>query len=368
MKKKKVAIVYDWIDKWGGVERVLLSLRELFPNAQFFTSYVDLKKAQWASELPITSSFIQKLPSIVKRNRVLSSPFYPYAFESFDFSLYDLVISVSSSFAKGIVTSPNTLHILYLLTPTRFLWVNPEQYLTNSLFRRSARFYRMWDFAAAQRPDFIISISEAVKKRSRQYYKRSSEVIYPPFDTSYWTEIKNNKKKETKSEKFFLIVSRLEPYKNVELAINVFNKRGVPLVIVGQGTLEKKLKAIASPNIKFLKNISDSELVSLYRSAKALIISQEEDFGYVALEAQFFGLPVISLKKGGSLETVIEGKTGLFFDRPNEKSLADALERFERISYNLRRSTKTQGPEQVKQFDKANFSNNLLQFITSKTL
>ncbi len=393
---KKIAIVYDWIDKWGGVERVLLTLHEMFPQAEFYTSYYDDKKALWAKDLNINTSFIQKLPKFIKGIRIASLPFYPYAFESFDFSGYDLVISVTSSFAKSIITKRGTRHICYLLTPTRFLWSQESDYFKNATIKSLLSPYlstlRDWDYVAAQRPDQIISISQTVADRCKKYYKRDSTVIYPPFDISYWNNIKQNVILErpkgatrlparqvesfmrmTKdSQKYFLVVSRLEPYKKVGLVIETFkdlvtlpsmqrsSKDGetdskYQLVIAGEGSKEQKLKQMAGKSVTFLSKLTDEELGYLYTHAEALIMPQEEDFGYVSLEAQFFSCPVIAYKKGGAAETVRDGKTGMFFSEQTEKSLKEALMQFDMVKYELKNSTKEFGIKNVERFGKEKF-------------
>src|SRR3990167_1747574 len=244
--KKKIAVVYDWIDKWGGVERVLLTLQEMFPQAIFYTSYYDSGQAAWAKNLRIKTSFIQNFPSYIRKSRIACFPFYPYAFETFDFSNFDLVISVTSAFAKSIITKPGTRHICYLLTPTRYLWSHSKDYFgdkfINSVLSPYLANLRKWDFIAAQRPDKIISISSTVSERCQKYYQRESEVIYPPFDIDYWSKIKSEIQKMSfrpkwmnpsqptfeldsstpkiiarndNGGKYYLIVSRLEPYKRV---------------------------------------------------------------------------------------------------------------------------------------------------------
>ncbi len=367
LEKKKMAIVYDWFDKWGGVERVLLTLHEMFPEATFFTSYFDQEKATWAKGLNIKTSFIQNLPAFIKKNRILSLPIYPFAFETFNFNNYDLVISVTSSFAKSVITRPETKHVCYLLTPTRFLWSHEKDYLKRyTLYaRRYTNHLKNWDQVVAQRPDKIISISETVRDRCNKYYHRKSEVVYPPFDIDYWQKIKLeiDTKYEILNTKYFLVVSRLESYKKVDLVIKVFNKLQKNLVIVGEGQEEDSLKRISGRNITFLKKLTDEELIHLYSNAQALIMPQEEDFGYVSLEAQFFGCPVISYKKGGVTETIIEGKTGIFFNNQSEDSLGQAIERFDKMKYNLRKNTKKFGEENVKKFSKKNFVNNFISKI-----
>ena len=367
LSDKKIAIVYDWIDKWGGVERILLQLHEMFPEAVFYTSYFDCEKAGWAKDLKIRTSFLQSFPDFIKKNRILSFIFYPFAFESFNFSEYDLVISVTSSFAKSVITKPKTKHICYLLTPSRYLWSHEKEYfgygLVSYLVMGYLAMIKNWDLVVSQRPDEIISISETVQRRCKKYYKRESEVVYPGFDVDYWQDIKSKVKSQkskvkVKIQKFFLIVSRLEPYKRVDLAIKVFNKLNKPLVIVGEGSQEYKLKQIANKNITFLSKLSEVELGSLYSNAQALIMPQEEDFGYVSLEAQFFGCSVIAYKKGGAVETVNDGKTGIFFLSQTESGLRRAIERFNKIKYNLRNKLKQFGYKNIERFSKEIFEDN----------
>jgi len=363
---KNIAIVYDWIDKWGGVERVLLTLHEMFPRAEFYTSYFDTSSAQWAKNFPLHASFIQRLPTFIKKSRLLSLVLYPFAFESFNFNSYDLVISVSSSFSKAIITKPDTKHICYLLTPTRYLWSHVEEYQGSlkNISSLYSDYLKKCDLVASQRPDSIISISETVAKRCKKYYKRSSEVIYPPFDTDYWSSLKiKDERLKMKDNKFFLVVSRLEPYKKIDLAVKVFND--LPnelLIIVGQGTQEKKLREMANKNIGFISYIPDEELVRLYSQAEALIMPQEEDFGYVSLEAQFFGCPVIAFGKGGAQETALTNKTGLFFSEQSISSLSRILEEFHTISYNLKLQTERLGRKNVERFSKRKF----IEQFTSK--
>lgn len=369
-QNKKIAIVYDWIDKWGGVERVLLDLHKIFPEAVFYTSYFDKEKADWAKDLNIKTSFLQNFPSLIKKNRILSLPFFSFAFESFNFSGYDLVISVTSSFAKSVITQPGTKHICYMLTPTRYLWSHRREYLSYGLFSYLVRgfiaYFQKWDLVASQRPDKIISISETVRDRCQKYYGRDSEVIYPGFDIEYWKNIKLKIKSEKlkvklKIKNYYLIVSRLEPYKKIDLAIQVFNKLKDVLVIIGEGSQEKKLKEIAGKNIIFLSKLSDVELGIFYSNAQALIMPQEEDFGYVALESQFFGCPVITYNKGGATETIIDGKTGIFFAHQTKQSLKGAVERFERIKYNLRKNTAKFGIINIDRFSKEKFIEKFLK-------
>ncbi|MBP9690848.1 glycosyltransferase [Candidatus Woesebacteria bacterium] len=364
MREPKIAIVYDWMDKMGGVERMLLVLHDMFPHADWYTSFLDEQvsivnqlrvKSYEFGRKEIKTSFMQRLPSFVKKNRILSLPFFPFAFESFDFSEYDLVISVTSSFAKGIITKPGTNHLCILLTPTRWLWGQEKNYkfsIFNFQFSipfQSAfqKYLKRWDLVAATRPDTFVSISQTVAERCLKYYRRKSEVVYPPFEYGYWRKqrIKGSKDQGIKGtrdqkNKYFLVVSRLEPYKKIEIIIEAFNK--LPdrkLVIIGAGSLEKKLQALAHANCQFITDISDEELARYYSHAEALIMPQEEDFGYVALEAQACGCPVIAYHKGGALETVVDGVTGAFFHAQTPDAVRKAVADFSPDTYNLKETT-----------------------------
>lgn len=361
---KKIAIVYDWIDSWGGVERVLLTLHEIFPHALFYTSYFNPRTASWAKNLALRISFIQKFPSFIKNNRVLSTPLYPYAFESFDLSSYDIVISISSSFAKSVITKPSTLHIDYVLTPPRYLWTHTSDYISSPFMKKVTMplltSLRKWDMIASSRPDRYIAISDTVKKRVKKYYGQDASVIYPPFDETYWTNIKTSLDTPSTKKSFFLVVSRLESYKKIELAISACQQLNTSLVIIGEGRERKKLEKYSSTHVKFLGHVSDHQLGRLYQNAQALIMTQEEDFGYTALEAQFFGCPVIAYRKGGTTETVLEGKTGIFFDEQTSENLQKAIATFHTMSYTLHCTTHELGPSHIKKFSKEQF---IQQFI-----
>ena len=328
----KVALVYDRVNKWGGAERVLLALHEMFPDAPLYTSVYDEKKAPWAKVFPkVYTSFLQHIP-FAKSNHELFGWLMPFAFESFStaggarFDKYDLVISVTSEAAKGIITKPCTIHVCYCLTPTRYLWSHYDLYFKNPIMRSISkpivRYLKNWDKIAAQRPDRIISISSEVERRIKKYYNRDSEIIYPP------VKAPGTRQKALGTRHHYLVVSRLVPYKRVDLAVKAFNKLKLPLVVVGTGSQANNLKLIAKNNIKFVGEVSEEELVKYYEGAKALIMPQEEDFGIVAVEAQFFGVPVIAYKKGGALDTVVEGRTGTFFLKQEVDNLASAVAQF----------------------------------------
>ncbi|MFZ2026256.1 MAG: glycosyltransferase [Microgenomates group bacterium] len=369
-KRKKVALVYDWIDKWGGVERLLLHLNRLIPGMDVYTTAVDRRHAEWARELTIHPSFMQSLPLFLRRNRAFMLPLYPLAFENLDFGEYDTVISVTSAFAKGIVTKPDTHHICYLLTPPRYLWSHSEEYLSEAMRFVGTPFInhlKRWDKTAAQRPDTYVSISDVVAKRALDAYGVKSDVVYPPFDTNYWDEKKQLSQAlppPIRDKKYYLWVGRMERYKRPDIICDVARRMpDYTFVFVGTGTLEEALKRTATTNCIFTGHLTDEALSAAYTHASALIMPQNEDFGYVSLEAQYHGCPVISYRKGGATETVKDGITGLFFDSQSVSSLMGVLERFEQISYNLRRSTCDQIPDIRAQFGSARFDKQFISYI-----
>ncbi len=326
----KVALVYDRVNKIGGAERVLETLHQIFPQAPLYTAVYNPETAPWAKKFQVIPSFLNKVPLAKKQHEI-----YPYlmplAFESFDFSEYDLVISVTSEAAKGIITKPETLHLCYCLTPTRYLWSGYKDYFRNRAFRFLTKpivnYLRSWDRIAAQRPDAFLAISQNVQQRIKQYYGRDSEIIYPPLDIEKWSP-------GEKTEDYFLIVSRLDfGYKKVDLAIEAFNQLQLPLKIVGDGREKKRLKRKAGENIEFLGQLTDRELLGYYQRSQAVIFPQEEDFGLVPLEAQASGRPVIAYRKGGALETVVEGETGLFFASQTPGALVKVVRSFKAIKF-----------------------------------
>jgi len=335
---KKIALVYDRVNKWGGAERVLLALHDIFPDAPLYTSVYNKKNAKWAKVFPrIYTSFLQNIP-FAKSNHEFLAPLMPFAFESFNFDDYDLVISVTSEAAKGVKTKPSTYHICYCLTPTRYLWSHNEEYFENKILKFISKpiltILKKWDIKAAGRPNLMISISTEVQKRINKYYNRKSEIIFPPVN------IKTFYVNMTRKGKYFLIVSRLVGYKKVALAIEAFNKLGYPLVIVGIGREEARLKSISNKNIKFTGQISDKRLHEYYKNAKALIMPQEEDFGIVAVESQARGIPVIAYGKGGVIDTVIPNTTGIFFEKQTAESLSSAVLKFEKMKFNNKKLIK----------------------------
>ena len=361
----RVAIVYDRVNKFGGAERVLLALHEVFPNAPLYTSLYDAKKAPWAKVFSkVYSSFLQNIP-ILKNHHQLLGWLMPIAFEQFNFDIYDLVISITSEAAKGIVTGTNTLHVCYCLTPTRYLWSGKNFYLDSppKIFKifpfykyvslPFLSYAKWWDKFASQRPDKYIAISTEVQKRIKKYYDIDSEIIFPPVNLQHFKKLfvggLRSKSRAAahiffenaldnnffaRSESYYFIHGRFEPYKRLDLVIDVFKDLRKNLVVSGSGSEFDRFKSRKYQNIIFIEQPSDEELVDLYSNAKAFLMPQDEDFGITSVEAQSFGVPVIAYKAGGALDTVIENKTGVFFEKQTKSSLKQAIAKFDTMSFN----------------------------------
>lgn len=361
----KVALVYDRVNKWGGAERVLLALHKIFPKAPLYTSVYDKEKASWAKVFTVYTTFLQKIPFAKSHHDMLAS-FMPIAFETFNFDEYDLVISVTSEAAKGIVTKPGTLHICLCLTPTRYLWSGYKEYFKNPLLAWVSKpivyLLRKWDFAAAQRPDAYIAISKEVARRLKKYYKKNAPVIYPPIELP---QVRSSKKEQNA---YFLIVSRLVPYKRIDIAIEACNELQLPLKIVGVGSEIDKLKSIAGPTIEFVGSLTDKQLIEYYKNSVALLFPGLEDLGLTVIEAQAYGKPVIAYKAGGALETIQEGKTGEFFYPQTASALRKKLQLLlKKRKIKLESATRSryhaQAKQYVKRFNQRRFKKELVAFI-----
>ncbi len=329
----KVAIVHDWLTNLGGAERVVEALHQMFPEAPIYTSVYDHDRLLMLKDADIRTSFLQHWP-LAKKKHQLYPMLRTRAFESFDFSSYDVVISSSSAEAKGIITPTETLHISYIHTPTRYYWSGYEDYLhspglglINPLAKlvlpRVVKKMRYWDFAAAQRPDILVANSLTVQDRIAQYYNRQSTVIHPPVDTMRFQSAKSS------DGDYYLVVSRLIPYKRVDLAVQACTKLNKKLVVVGTGSELKRLKSLAGPSITFTDALSDKEVTKLYLGCKAFIFTAFEDFGITPVEAMSAGKPVITYGQGGASESVEDGMTGVFFDKQTIESVMAAIEKFE---------------------------------------
>ncbi len=361
LKNIKLAIVCDWLTCSGGAEKVILALHRLFPKAPIYTSIYNPQKVKGFENAMINTSYLQHLP-FAKEKHQLYLTLMPHAFERFDLSSYDIVISSSHSCAKGIITKPQTLHICYCHSPMRYAWENSHKYIneyeTNNLVKKIAPIFmhkiRLWDRLSADRVDYFIANSKHIQNRIHKYYRRPSSVIYPFVEADKFKLVPSR-------QDFFLAVGRLTPYKKFDLIIEAFNDLKLPLKIVGTGVAYKKLKQMAHPNIEFLGRVSDNKLAELYSTAKGLIFPQVEDFGIIPLEAMASGCPIIAYNKGGALETVIDKKTGIFFDEQNTVSLKGAVEKFIKMKFNHQEIQ-----EHAQKFDLRNFNDKLLEFIEKK--
>jgi glycosyltransferase involved in cell wall biosynthesis len=359
----KVALFHDWAVLLGGAEKVLAELLEIWPEADVYTLVYDSRGpcSSFLQGRRVETSFIQKLPQAV-RNYRLYLPFMPLAVEQFDLTGYDLVISSSHAVAKGVLTNHEQLHISYVHTPIRYAWEMQGEYLTQARMARGLRSYlarailhyiRIWDLASAGRADWLIANSQHTARRIQKIYHRPAEVIYPPVDVDAFRpgEVKDD---------FYLTASRLVLHKRVDLIVEAFTYMpDRKLVIIGEGPELKKIAARAGRNIQFLGYQPFPVFLHYMQRARAFIFAALEDFGITPLEAQACGTPVIAYRKGGALETVIEGKTGLFFDEQTSKSLAAAIRRFENgelkldvdvMRLNAERFSRDRFQRQVRQF------------------
>ncbi len=325
----KLAIVHDFLNQFGGAERVVGCFTSIFPEAPVYTSiYFEQSTFDFFKKKNIKTSFMQKIPGINRHYRKFFF-LYPTAFRRFDLDGYDIILTSSSSFSNYIKKGKSSIMVSYCYAPARFLW-NSSKYLKREhipgsikmLLKPIINVMKKKDIEASKKVDHFIAISEYIKKKIKRIYNKDSVVIYPPI-------IFNRYKYNEEKEDFYLVVSRLKGYKRVDVAVRAFNELSKKLVIIGTGEDEIYLKKIAKPNVKILGRVSEEKLLDLYSKAKALVFTGEEDFGLTPLEAQASGTPVIAFKGGGAMETIIDGKTGFFYDRPEPDSLIDAIKIFE---------------------------------------
>ncbi|TSC93414.1 MAG: group 1 glycosyl transferase [Candidatus Berkelbacteria bacterium Licking1014_7] len=360
----RVAIVHEILTQMGGAERVLKEFLEIFPQATIYTLiYNSDVCGQTFGKYKIITSWLQKLPFSKKIYKKLL-PFYPNVIENWNLKNYDLVISLTSALVKGVKKrNPHQIHICYCNTPTRYLWIDKNFYLETSvpkilrpLLDLYLPYLKKWDFRASQRPDFYIANSREVQKRIKSIYGRESIVIYPSVETELFLP-------KTKKQDYYLMGGRLVPYKKYDIAIKAFNQMPEKkLIIAGAGSDRNRLEKLAiSENISFLDRVPDNRLVSLYQNARAYIFPALEDFGITPLEAMSAGTPVIAYKKGGALETVIEGKTGIFFDRQNYQNVISAIKIFEKKKFSSQECR-----ERALQFTPEQFRMKIKDFIKLK--
>ncbi len=351
---------------------MLQVLCALYPRAPIFTLLYDRDATGGVFDgRVIKTSFLQNLPFTKKHHRIFPL-LMSLAIEQFDFSDYDLVLSVSASFAKGIITKPHTKHICYCLTPPRFLWDNSQKFVEEFGYPKLVKkflplfitYLRIWDREASNRVDEFWAISDFIKQRISKYYSKDSQVIYPPVNVEKF-KVKSLKLKvencKLKIENYFLMVGRLVSYKRFDIAIKTFNQNKLSLKIVGTGPELNKLKKIANKNIEFIGLVSDEKLANLYSHAQACIFPQEEDFGIVPLESMASGRPVIAYRAGGAMETIVENETGIFFDEQNPESLQAAVEKFHNLDFRPEDCRK-----QAEKFDIEVFKENISKILNTK--
>jgi len=357
----KLAIVHDFLNIYGGAERVLEHVHEIYPDAPIYTLRYDAEKMHHRMDgWDIRPSTVNKYPILKNHGHMAAMPFYASAIESFDLSEYDVVLSLSSVFAHGVITQPKTVHICYYHTPARFLWDYHFDYLAEKgwdkgLFAPAVKKFlhklRIWDYLAAQRPDICLANAKTIQKRVRKFYRRESDVIYPGVDLSnYSAPTKNYGLRSMDS--YYLTICRLTKPKRTELAVEACTKLNRPLHVIGTGPELENLKSIAGKSVSFLGFLSDAEVVTELSNAKALLWPNIDDFGLVPVEAMASGTPVIAYNKDGATETVIHDKTGILFDNQSVEGLIDGIKQLDDIESKLK-------PEDIRkhamQFSKTEF-------------
>lgn len=357
----KVALVHDWMNQTGGAEDVLEALVTLYPNAPVYTSMYapDKMPPHWRS-WDIRATFLDRMP-LIHRRQQLYFPLYPFAFEQHDLRGYDVVISNKSGFCHGVITGPETVHICYCLTPTRYVWRYPQYAeqeglgkLSRGVLQPFLTWLRMWDRLAADRVDHFIAISQEVRRRIAKVYRREAAIIYPPVDVNRFAPAH-------KIEDYYLIVGRLVPYRRIDLLIEAFNKMARPLLIAGSGRDKERLQKVAGPTVQFLGYVPEADLPDLYARCRAFLFPGEEDFGIAPIQAMAAGRPVIAYAAGGALETVIPGQTGMLFSEQSVAGIIQAVEAFDAVQVDtavIRRH--------AEQFDVTVFKAKIQAFIEKK--
>lgn len=362
-KNYSVAIVCDWIDTIGGSERVIKELHNIFPEAPIYTSTCnEVARKKLFRDADIRTAWFQKLPIKLRKHQLLTIPRQWY-FGHLKLRGYDVVISAGGAEAKA-VSAPNGVHINLCYTPTLYYWIKPENYLQkngtdglNFFWRLGLKvlmpYAKSWDLKASKKPDYMLAISSAVQHRIKKYYGRESKIVHPPTDISRFL---NDGRVERKG---FVTFGRQVTHKRFDLSIKACNELQAPLVVIGNGPEHQRLKAMAGPTITFKTNVSDADMVNYISRSEAFIFPNEEDFGIVSLEAQAAGIPVIAFRAGGSLDTVVEGVTGEFFDVQTVECLSDKIKNFNYKLYNRQAII-----ENAERFSAEEFKKNIMEAVS----
>ncbi|MEK6221786.1 MAG: glycosyltransferase family 4 protein [Chloroflexota bacterium] len=329
---ENIAIVHEWLTTFGGSEAVVAAWLENWKSAPVHTLLFDSEGEckDFSDGREVKTSFIQKLPRATKLYRSYL-PFMPLAIEQFDLGEYEIILSSSHAVAKGVLVNSDQLHITYVHTPIRYAWSLYFQYMNDGfknpisagIARVILHYIRLWDTLSANRVDVFLANSQNVANRIWRTYRRESQVLFPPVNV-------NQFEPANKREDYYVTLSRLVPYKRVDLIVKAFTKLGLPLIVLGDGPQAEYLKEISGENVTFMGYQSNETVANYLNRAKAFVFAAEEDFGITPVEAQAAGCPVIAYGKGGALETVIDGETGMFFKEQTPDSLAMAVEEFEK--------------------------------------
>ncbi|HYH35914.1 MAG TPA: glycosyltransferase [Candidatus Saccharimonadales bacterium] len=365
--KPKVAIVCDWLIGIGGAERVVLELHKLYPEAPIYTSQYDPSKIEWFKDADVRTTSLQRLP---KRLKKFLPMLRAWAFSRLDLSEYDLVLSSSGAEAKGVKTGPDTIHICYCHSPTHYYWIRHDEYLDKPGFPRGLNWLaraglkvfvgplKRWDRHAARQPDYFIANSTHTQAMIKRYYKRDSEVIFPPVEIDRF-KLSGSTKPPLRHG--FVVAGRQTPYKRFDLAVEACNELKVPLVVIGDGPDHKRLEKLAGRSVTFLTNVNDQEIAEHFQSALGFIMPNMDDFGIVAVEALAAGTPIIAYNRGGAQDYVIPGKTGLFFEKQTVKQLVAALETALGKTFDH-----TAIAEHAAEFSVAKFNTNMRNYISKR--
>ncbi len=360
----KIALVHDYLVQYGGAERVLEAFAELYPYAPIYTLIHDPEAMHGVfADKRIYTSFLQKYRFVRKHHR-LFPPLMPPAIEQFDFSKYDVVLSDSSSYAKGVITRPETLHISYMHTPMRYAWDDCQKYTEDFGFPRLVKklvpFFmnpiRLWDRVSVDRVDRIIANSNFVAARIKKYYRKEAIVIHPPVEINRFGI-------SSAQQDYYLMVGRLIAYKRHDIAIEAFNRLQLPLKIIGRGPELKRLKKLAGPTVQFLGRVDEGKLPKYYAECRGFIFPQEEDFGIVAIEALASGRPLIAYRGGDIPEHMQEEKMGVFFEEQTSEAIAKAVDRFRGMNFDSEYIR-----SQVLRFDKEIFKAKIKDYVETEVV